>query len=497
MSTEYASYLKGNVDWVLGPYTMGTVDGQTVYADVLCHESIIDKTIYFFGRMYVNGTPDHPSRTYFTTMSQTQTSRTYYTGVSAERTLRQKDNVTFDNWTHQWNGDKNGNFMYGRGYGEKTDNVSWYPMELHFSISRRVAGVEVTHLEKNITITPLPINHEEPQTSTSIFALRDEKSVSGTFEVTCDETIFADSLASVFLNYDKNKSLTENLADPDLIELRLWYSSTEYIYDENQQITGVKLTYTINHTQEEKINYVRDGIAIYVDCTVGYDPPEGNFRRIYWKSNKALIKTDRMLPVDHIESSNVVTMSAGDTQKLKYDIIAHASEEKNRLSPQLRGVDFTSSNTSIVTVDLHGQLTALATGQASVTITSVDEYAYTPSKTIEVYVRSDTFPIFENEYEYLSAQTAYNIISALNELAATMAVTLGASMAMFDMEYTPLKSMQPLLDAINENVKQLCAAAGISHTLPASVPYRNINRTYYTMVNQWCRKIEAIHDSVT
>ena len=497
MSTEYASYLKGNVDWTIGPFTMGTVDGQTLYADVLCHESIIDKTIYFFGRMYVNGTPNHPSRTYFTTMSQTQSSRTSYTGVSAERTLRQKDNVVFNNWTHQWDGDKSGNYMYGRGYGEKTDNVSWYPMELHFSVSRRVGGVEVTHLEKDITITPLPINHEKPQPYSSIFAIRDEKSVTGTFEVTCDEAIFMDPSASVFLNYDSKKSLTDNFADPDLIKLRLLLSSSEYTYDENNQINGTKLTYTINHTQEEKINYVRDGIAVYVDCTVGYDPPEGNFRSIYWKCNTALICTDRMLPVDHIESTNVVTMSAGDTQKLKYDIIAHSSEEKNRNAPQLRGVNFTSSNTSIVTVDPHGQLTALATGQAAITITSVDEYAYTPSKTIEVYVRSDTFPTFESDYEYLSAQTTYNIISALNELAATMAVSLGSSMGMFDMEYTTLKNMQPLLEAINNNVKQLCAAAGISHTLPASVPYRNINRTYYTMVNQWCRKIEAIHDQIT
>lgn len=481
MATTYANYLKGNVNWTTNAVKLtvnkGMLTGAEIWAKVTCHENIADRALQFFATLYATGSPGS---------AEYRQSITASSGVAASgaaiysrynSALLSEATATYNDETQSFVQNGTAENVYMARSKSAHGDGTFAPVVLTFRVQRDVAGFTVFDATATVTIQPLPLDDTTPQLSAySITAHRNERQIYGSVEVTCDEYL-CPKYSNLYVNKGRANEIVIPVTD----------AIGEIVRDSGNNITGYKLTYSFDYEHPTEISYT-DNDVIFEAFATPADHHEDYDILIDYKAGSVRCSAERKFRVQSINITQIESLGIGDTAQLSY--------KTNPTNAEIQTVTIISNDTSVATVDTYGRITAVSAGQASITVTSTDQYAITPSSTMTFYVRSDSFPIFANDYEYLSAQTTLDVVSALNELAGIMGVTLGSSMAMFDGSYTPLKSMQPLLDAINENVKQLCAAAGISHTLPASVPYRNINQTYYTMVNQWCRKIEAIHDSL-
>jgi len=193
------------------------------------------------------------------------------------------------------------------------------------------------------------------------------------------------------------------------------------------------------------------------------------------------------------------SVEVGDTHQLVWSLVSSEGH-----IPKIQTVTFSSDNTGVATVSSGGLITGVSSGVAHITVTSDDDrdgydpyetHDYPVSTTVTVVVGSGGFPAFLDSYDRMTVGLMNDIQYALELLAEELSVTLTPNSS-YNNYATWVKRVKPSLDTVNTNVKALCAAASVSHTLPSDFPYENTDGVWQSIVNQWVAKIQEIYEEV-
>ena len=186
--------------------------------------------------------------------------------------------------------------------------------------------------------------------------------------------------------------------------------------------------------------------------------------------------------VTGISCENSIDLKQDTAEKLEYTVEPYNAE--------LTAVEFQSSDASVASVDENGLITALSSGMATITVTTVDG-GFSDSCIVSVF-NTDVFPQL-SELTVLTVKDISKLSFACNFLRGKL-IESGTEVPVFvsvacEGRSHPVAEIRTLLEAIETNCQTLKASAesaGASTDSlpePQSIEKQNIN--WYTVINEW------------
>ncbi len=186
--------------------------------------------------------------------------------------------------------------------------------------------------------------------------------------------------------------------------------------------------------------------------------------------------------VTGISCESSIDLKQATAEKLEYTVEPYNAE--------LTAVEFQSSDTSVASVDESGLITALSSGMATITVTTVDG-SFSASCIVSVF-NTDVFPQL-SELTVLTAKDISRLSFACNFLRGKL-IEGGTEVPVFvpvacEGRSHPVAEIRTLLEAIETNCQTLkasAASAGASTDSLSenqSIEKQNIN--WYTVINEW------------
>lgn len=220
------------------------------------------------------------------------------------------------------------------------------------------------------------------------------------------------------------------------------------------------------------------------------------------QNGKSVIKTGTLkVPqkVTGVTCDSNINIMQGETAQLNYSVVP--------ANAQLQTVTFTSSDTTVATVDSNGIITAKeiteAFKTAVITVKTTDG-GYTAKCTVNV-TTSAAFPHFSVVKEYLTAADFQKLIFAAAVIRGEL-IDAGATVAAFETitvpgRNMPIVSIMPAFVSLEANCRKLKTAAeslGVTTKgLPSSVQKINKQNTdWLTVVNNWIVFLNSLHSSL-
>ncbi|MBQ3006746.1 MAG: Ig-like domain-containing protein [Clostridia bacterium] len=203
--------------------------------------------------------------------------------------------------------------------------------------------------------------------------------------------------------------------------------------------------------------------------------------------------------VTGITCDSVLNIKRGESAQLNYTVIPTNAEEQT--------VTFTSSDTSVATVDTNGVVTAknitAAFASAVITVRTKDG-SYTAKCTVNV-TTTEAFPYLPTVTQYLTAELFASIISAaaiirgeLIDAGATVESLNGVSIAG---KNEPVINIMPAFRNVEADCQKLRAAASVlglsTDPLPSTVQTINKQNTnWIIVVNNWINFLNNLHNQL-
>lgn len=220
------------------------------------------------------------------------------------------------------------------------------------------------------------------------------------------------------------------------------------------------------------------------------------------QNGKSVVKTGTLkVPqkVTGITCDSIINIMQGETAQLSYSVIPTNS--------QLQTVTFTSSDTSVATVDSNGIITAKeiteAFKTAVITVKTTDG-GYTAKCTVNV-TTSAAFPSLYAVTDYLTADMFSKLVYAAAVIRGEL-IDAGATVAAFETITVPgrnmsIVSIMPAFVSLEANCRKLkTAAESLSITtkgLPSSDQKINKQNTdWLTVVNNWIVFLNSLHSTL-
>ena len=346
-----------------------------------------------------------------------------------------------------------------RYYGELDSNNHLKVPSITVKCSRQRYGVTITDFETTVTVSDLAtIDFSAPTCSLGSATTNTAKTLLTAENIVMSHNTYGFERYSIQwsgTNGTQIRTYTVNTSDTSIT-----IASKEITTEASQFVPGETCTVTLTVTCEN---------GQTASASVTFTVP---------------------VKVTAVEVDSPGSLEVGTDAQLVYRLIG-----ENGLAPDITTVTFESANTSIATISATGLISPVSPGNALITVTSDDTDAGSPSASVMVAVGTGGFPAFLDEYTRLDKPLMDSISAACIYLAAELSVTIQA-LSDYNGYSTWLKDIQPTLNAVNGNVKTLCAAASVSETLPASFPYENNGEVWFSIVNQWIDKLQAINNSL-
>lgn len=199
--------------------------------------------------------------------------------------------------------------------------------------------------------------------------------------------------------------------------------------------------------------------------------------------------------VTGITCDSSLDISLNTTEQLAWSV-----EPSNAQVPD---VVFTSSDTSVATIDESGIITAVSNGICEIQATTVDGN-YSAVCAVNV-IDTSVFPLLEPVTDYLSVSYLSRIIFAcsfvFDELTAAGAAVEDLTVISLQGRQQPIIKIYPVFVSIEENCQKLRAAAvsaGIDITaLPPeaqTIPKQNLN--WVMVINTWISFLNELHAKI-
>ncbi len=256
------------------------------------------------------------------------------------------------------------------------------------------------------------------------------------------------------------------------------------------------LTKTADLTTENSIHFDLNGInsAYPLDSGKSY----AYSLVITAQNNKTAEKSGRLYvaqKVTGILCDSNIDISLGYAQQLMWFV--------EPASAELQNVVFTSSDTSVATVDENGIITPQTNGICEIKVTTVDG-GYTAVCSVNV-IDTTVFPLLTPVTDYLFVSYLSKIIFAcsfvFDELTAAGADVTELSVISLQGRQHPIAQIHSVLVSIEENCQRLrsaAEAAGVITTAlpsePQTVHRQNLN--WILVVNNWISFLNELHSKI-
>ena len=437
-------------------FTLGTSLDKTITLRVISLTYIYSKNIRLFLAVKASGDTGD-TRDYDITINDGK-GNTYVATCGAKRVKTDYLNLTGTATNTEDYHDRV--YLYPFSYyGELDSNNKLKVPTIKIKCYRTRYGVAITDFETTVTITDLAtIDYSAPTCSLGSATTKTDKSELKAYNVAMSHSSYGFERYS--LKWQGSKGSYMQTFAVNTSDTSISFAEVDANSSANQFVPGETCTVTLTVTCEN---------GQTASASVTFTVP---------------------VMVTAVEVDSPGSLEVGTDAQLVYRLIG-----ENGLTPNITTVTFESANTSIATISSTGLISPVSPGNARITVTSDDTDAGSPSVSIMVAVGTGGFPAFLDEYDRLDKPLMDSISAACIYLAAELSVTITA-LSDYNGYSTWLKDIQPTLDAVNGNVKTLCAAASVSETLPASFPFENNGEVWFSIVNQWIDKLQAINNSL-
>lgn len=176
--------------------------------------------------------------------------------------------------------------------------------------------------------------------------------------------------------------------------------------------------------------------------------------------------------VTGIVLNNLQQMNTGQTQQAGYTLLKPDGAAGPFKYP---GATFSSSNTSVATINSSGLITAVAYGTATITVVSNDPWcdpSFSDSKTLIVTPTPGAFPTLETDYTRITKGDIEDFLSAEEILKATLNPSNWTTIT-FDGYSHSVFTIYELIGDIIDNLQQLTAKYLIDN--PSSATAQQLN----------------------
>ncbi len=196
-----------------------------------------------------------------------------------------------------------------------------------------------------------------------------------------------------------------------------------------------------------------------------------------------------------------ISLILKQSSELTYEVLPNNAEEK--------GVEFQSSDPTVVTVDTNGKITAVGEGICQITVTTLDGGSpdavsgFSSVCTINV-IGQNKFPEL-NEIRYLTARDISKIVFACNflfEKLTEKGVSVSdLSTVACEGRSHPVKEIKSLLETIESNCQLLKNASSSAYPTNSlaeqqDILKQNIELNWYITVNGWVRFLNELNNQI-
>ena len=249
-------------------------------------------------------------------------------------------------------------------------------------------------------------------------------------------------------------------------------------------------------------------VAFNLDADIPSEAPLKSGGSYNWKltvkaqNGKSVVKTGTLkVPqkVTGITCDSIINIMQGETAQLNYSVIP--------TNAQLQTVTFTSSDTSVATVNANGVITAKEISEAfktAVITVKTTDGGYTAKCTVNV-TTSAAFPSMSEIKDYLTADMFSKLVYAAAVIRGEL-IDAGATVDAFETitvsgKNMPVVSIMPAFVSIEANCRKLKTAAeslGLTASgLPSSAQKINKQNTnWITVVNNWIKFLNNLHSTI-
>lgn len=278
-------------------------------------------------------------------------------------------------------------------------------------------------------------------------------------------------------------------------------NTSSYVYDSSRNAYTLILEKTSNLSTSNTITFD-------LDCIDETSYPLNSGKTYEYGiiltalNGKTLTKAGRFTvpqKVTGITCDFVLNVRRGESAQLNYTVIPTNAEEQT--------VTFTSSDTSVATVDTNGIVTAksITSAFASAVITvKTKDGSYAAKCTVNV-TTTEAFPYLPAVTQYLTAELFASIISAAaiirSELVDAGATVESLSGISISGKNEPVINIMPAFRKVEADCQKLRAAAsaiGLStDPLPSTAQTINKQNTdWFTVVNNWINFLNSLHSQL-
>lgn len=278
-------------------------------------------------------------------------------------------------------------------------------------------------------------------------------------------------------------------------------NSSKYVFDSSRNAYTLILEKTSNLSKSNNITFdldSKDEKSFPLTSGKSYE-----YRVILTALNgKTLTRNGRFIvpqKVTGIICDSVLNIMKDESAQLNYTVIPTNSEEQT--------VSFTSSDTSVATVDTNGIVTAkniMADFASTVITVRTKDGSYTAKCTVNV-TTTKVFSYLPTVTQYLTAELFASIISASaiirRELIDSGATVESLSGVSIEGKNEPVVNIMPAFKKVESDCQKLRAAAsalGLStDPLPSTVQTINKQNTnWIIVVNNWINFLNNLHNQL-
>ena len=197
--------------------------------------------------------------------------------------------------------------------------------------------------------------------------------------------------------------------------------------------------------------------------------------------------------VTGISCESQIELMPNQTAELNFQVIPQNSEEM--------GVDFTSTDPTVATVDGNGNITAEGDGVCQIIVTTRDG-GFSASCAVSV-LNTEVFPRL-SEIRYLTVRDIAKLVFACNFLRDKL-INLGINVPELTVvacegRNHPVKEIRTVLETVETNCQTLKSASGgfptsaMSET--QSLKKYNSDYGWFTAVNEWIKFLNELNESI-